>query len=78
MRRAGVEPAQQALPQGQARRPWILIVALLIVGVGIGFGLYVATRVTLEESPPLRPLDGDRSSPLTWSAIRFESALTSR
>ncbi|MGB5265053.1 MAG: tetratricopeptide repeat protein [Polyangiales bacterium] len=56
MRRAGVEPAQQALPQGQARRPSILIVALLIVGVGIGFGLYVATRVTLEESPPLRPL----------------------
>jgi len=56
MRRAGVEPAQQAVPQGQARRPWVLIVALLIVGLGVGYGLYVATRVALEETPPLRPL----------------------
>ena len=56
MRKAGVEPAQQAVSQGRARRPWVLIVALLIVGVGIGYGLYVATRVALEETPPLRPL----------------------
>jgi tetratricopeptide (TPR) repeat protein len=56
MRKADVEPAQQAVSQGRARRPWVLIVALLIVGVGIGYGLYVATRVVLEETPPLRPL----------------------
>ena len=56
MRRAGVELAQQTVTQGHARRPWVLIVALLIVGVGIGYGLYVATRVSLEETPPLRPL----------------------
>ncbi|MGB3051492.1 MAG: tetratricopeptide repeat protein [Polyangiales bacterium] len=56
MRRGGVEPAQEVAAQGKARRPWVLIVALLIVGAGIGFGLYLATRVALEETPPLRPL----------------------
>lgn len=56
MRRGGVEPAQEVVAQGQARRPWVLIVALLIVAVGIGYGLYLATRVALEETPPLRPL----------------------
>ncbi len=57
MRRGGVEPAQEVGPQGQTRRPWILVVALLIVGAGIGYGLYVATTVALEETPPLRPLE---------------------
>jgi len=56
MRRGGVERAQEIAASGQARRPWVLIVALLIVGAGIGYGLYVATTVVLEENPPLRPL----------------------
>ncbi len=56
MRRGGVEPAQDVGAQGQTRRPWILVVALLIVGAGIGYGVYVATTVALEETPPLRPL----------------------
>ncbi|MBT8469490.1 MAG: tetratricopeptide repeat protein [Deltaproteobacteria bacterium] len=56
MRRGGVEPAQEVVARGRQRRPWILVVALLIVGVGIGYGLYLATRVALEEAPPLRPL----------------------
>jgi Tfp pilus assembly protein PilF len=57
MRRGGVQPAQEVGPQGQTRRPWILVVALLIVGAGIGYGLYVATTVALEDTPPLRPLE---------------------
>jgi tetratricopeptide (TPR) repeat protein len=57
MRRGGVEPAQEVTAQGEARRPWILILALLIVGAGIGLGLYLAKRVALEETPPLRPLE---------------------
>ncbi|MGB5365561.1 MAG: tetratricopeptide repeat protein [Polyangiales bacterium] len=56
MRRGGVERAQEVAATGRARRPWVLIVALLIVGAGVGYGLYVATTVALEETPPLRPL----------------------
>lgn len=57
MRRGGVDPVPEVRGQGDARRPWILIVALLLVVAGIGFGLYSATRVALEETPPLRPLE---------------------
>ncbi len=56
MRRGGVERAHEVAATGRARRPWVLIVALLIVGAGVGYGLYVATTVALEETPPLRPL----------------------
>ena len=56
MRRGGVERAQEVAATGRARRPWVLIIALLIVGGGVGYGLYVATTVALEENPPLRPL----------------------
>jgi len=31
--------------------------ALLIIAAGIGYGVYRATAVTLEETPPLRPLE---------------------
>ncbi len=56
MRRGGVERAQEAAATGRARRPWVLIVALLIVVAGVGYGFYLATTVALEETPPLRPL----------------------
>ena len=30
LRKADVEPAQQSVSQGRARRPWVLIVALVL------------------------------------------------
>jgi tetratricopeptide (TPR) repeat protein len=57
MRRGGVEPVKAVAPDASASRPRFLIVALLLVVVGIGFGVYQATAVTLEETPPLRPLE---------------------
>jgi tetratricopeptide (TPR) repeat protein len=57
MRRGGVEPVQEAPPRGGASRLWLLIATLVIVAAGIGYGVYRATAVTLEEAPPLRPLE---------------------
>ena len=57
MRRGGVEPVKEVAPASAAGRPWLPIVALLIVAAGIGYGVYRSTTVTLEETPPLRPLE---------------------
>lgn len=57
MRRGGVEPVQEVPERGEARRPWILLLALLLVAAGLGYGVYRATAVRLEETPPLRPLE---------------------
>ncbi len=57
MRRGGVEPVQEVPERGEAPRPWILLLALVLVAAGVGYGLYRATAVTLEETPPLRPLE---------------------
>lgn len=62
MRRGGVGPAQEVAPEGKSRRPWILIAAFLIVGAGIGYGVYRSTTVALEETPPLRPLEAGELS----------------
>ncbi|MBW2626068.1 MAG: tetratricopeptide repeat protein [Deltaproteobacteria bacterium] len=57
MRRGGVELVKEVAPEGDASRSWLLIVALVIVAAGLGYGVYRATTVTLEETPPLRPLE---------------------
>lgn len=57
MRRGGVELAQVSEPQRQSRIPKLLIGLLLFAALGIGYGVYRSTVVTLEESPPLRPLE---------------------
>jgi Tfp pilus assembly protein PilF/DNA-directed RNA polymerase subunit RPC12/RpoP len=57
MRRGGVELVKEVAPEGGANRSWLLIVALVIVAAGIGYGVYRATTVSLEETPPLRPLE---------------------
>jgi Tfp pilus assembly protein PilF/DNA-directed RNA polymerase subunit RPC12/RpoP len=57
MRRGAVEPVQEVAPGSSASRRWAVIAALLIVVAGIGYGVYVATTVALEETPPLRPLE---------------------
>jgi len=58
MRKGGVEPVKQLGAQtDRANRPWLLIAALVIGVAGIGYGVYRSTRVTLEQTPPLRPLE---------------------
>ena len=57
MRRGGVELVKEFAPPGAVGRPWLFIVALVIVAAGIGYGVYRSTTVTLEETTPLRPLD---------------------
>jgi len=57
MRRGGVEVVKEIAPERGSNHSWMLIVALLIVAGGIGYGVYSATTVTLEETPPLRPLE---------------------
>ncbi|MBW2223657.1 MAG: tetratricopeptide repeat protein [Deltaproteobacteria bacterium] len=57
MRRGGVEPVKEVAAEGGTSRPWLLIVALALVAAGIGYGVYRTTTVTLEDTPPLRPLE---------------------
>ena len=57
MRRGGVEPVQEAATGVGVSRRWAVVLALLIVAAGIGYGLYVSTNVALEKTPPLRPLE---------------------
>ena len=62
MRRGGVELVKEVAPEGDASRSWLLIVALVIVAAGLGYGAYRATTVTLEETPP-SGISSDRSRP---------------
>jgi Tfp pilus assembly protein PilF/DNA-directed RNA polymerase subunit RPC12/RpoP len=57
MRRGAVEPVKEIAPERRANRPWILVVALTIAAAGVGYGVYWSTTVTLEETPPIRPLE---------------------
>jgi Flp pilus assembly protein TadD len=57
MRRGGVEPVKEVAPERGANRPWILMLALTMAAAGVGYGVYRSTTVTLEETPPLRPLE---------------------
>jgi Tfp pilus assembly protein PilF len=57
MRRGGVEPVRHVTPIGGVKRGWLIAVALVLVVAGIGLGVYRSTRTTLEDRPPLRPLE---------------------
>jgi len=71
MRRGGVEPVLEVAPEVGRRPTWLIIVALIVVAGGIGYGVYRATAVTLEETPPLRPLeDRELSAYLERDQIR--------
>lgn len=56
MRRGGVDLVKEVAPEASASRRWLLIVSLVIVAAGIGYGVYRSTTISLEETPPLRPL----------------------
>ena len=47
---------KEVAPEASASRPWLLIVTLVIVAAGIGYGVYRSTTISLEETPPERPL----------------------
>ncbi len=56
MRRGGVQPVKTTTDRpSTGRKPW-LVLALILVAVGVGYGAYRTTAVTLEQTPPLRPL----------------------
>jgi predicted Zn-dependent protease len=57
MRRGGVEAVPEVSAHGGGRRRWLVVGALLLVAAGVGYGVYRSTVVTLEETPPLRPLE---------------------
>lgn len=57
MRRGAVEPLQPDAPGGSGARRGLLIAALLLLAAGLGFAVYRSTQLTLEETPPLRPLE---------------------
>ena len=56
MRRGGVQVLAQSAPPKATRRTGLLALAVLVVAGGIGYGAYRANTVSLEETPPLRPL----------------------
>lgn len=57
MRKGGVEPVKEMAPERGPSRPWLLMVALTIAAAGVAYGVYRSTTVTLEETPPFRPLE---------------------
>lgn len=56
MRRGGVEAVKQVPPASTGRSRGLVIAVLLLALAGIGYGVYRSTAVTLEDTPPLRPL----------------------
>jgi len=56
MRRGGVQPVHTAASKSGVGRKPLLVLALILVAAGIGYGAYRVTGITLEETPPLRPL----------------------
>ncbi len=57
MRRGGIQPVQTVTSKSGAGRKSLLLLALVLVAAGIGYTAYRATGFTLEETPPLRPLE---------------------
>ncbi len=55
MRRGAVEPVSRAEPPSPKSR-WMIAAALVVAAAGIGYGVYRANVITLEDTPPLRPL----------------------
>jgi Tfp pilus assembly protein PilF/DNA-directed RNA polymerase subunit RPC12/RpoP len=56
MRRGAVQPAQEAADAEPMRR-WMIIPAILVAVVGIGYAVYRTQAVSVEPEPPLRPLE---------------------
>lgn len=57
MRRSGIEGVRDAAPHRFGKRRWLAAAALVFVAAGIGYALYRASTVALEEQPPTRPLE---------------------
>ncbi|MEM7135447.1 MAG: tetratricopeptide repeat protein [Myxococcota bacterium] len=57
MRRGGVQPVVAQPEPTPKRRAGVLAAVLVAVAGLVGYGAYRANTVTLEETPPLRPLD---------------------
>ena len=57
MRKGGVQPVKQPEETGGLSRWWLVVGALFVLSLGIAYGAYRFTAVTLEETPPLRPLE---------------------
>lgn len=43
-------------PSAAGSRRWIVALVLVVAAVGVGYGVYRSSTVTLEEKPPVRPL----------------------
>lgn len=56
MRRGAVQPVEQGEAAEPMRR-WMVIPAILLAIVGIGYAVYSTRSVSLETVPPLRPLE---------------------
>ncbi len=56
MRRGAVQPLEEAADAEPMHR-WMIIPAILLAVVGIGYAVYRTQAVSLESVPPLRPLE---------------------
>ncbi len=57
MRRGGVQLVRAPTEKSGAGRKWFLVLVLTLIVAGIGYGAYRSTAITLEEVPPVRPLE---------------------
>ena len=57
MRRGAVQVVQAPTEKSGTERKKLLGLALILVAAGIGYGAYLSTAITLEETPPVRPLE---------------------
>lgn len=57
MRRGAVQVVQTTPDRSGAQRKKLLAVIVLLVVAGIGYGAYRSTVITLQEVPPVRPLE---------------------
>lgn len=57
MRRGGVQVVQEPAEKSGVDQKKLLGLALILVAAGIGYGAYRLSAVTLEETPPVRPLE---------------------
>ena len=57
MRKGGVQAVDETPVASGSRDRTVVIVVVAMVLAGIGYGAYRAQRVSLEPTPPLRPLE---------------------
>lgn len=78
MRRGGVQVLADSAPPPPDRRTGFAILALVVIAGAIGYGVYRANTITLEETPPLRPLSSEELAAYLerdqLSVGRFDSA----